>query len=591
MRFLKNVLATIVGLFLFFAILFFGFLILGMIIGAGGDSSQRISVKDNSVIYFDIDDIAVDHTPEIIIKDFPMFNESNPTGLTHILNAIEYAKTDDKIKGIVLSNAQNSLGMAQLKSLRDKLRTFKESGKFVVSYADTYTQQQYYLASVADTIYLNPVGEVDFKGLYTELLFMKDLQEKSGVKMEVIRHGKYKSAVEPYLENKMSEENRYQIKQLVTSMWDIFTTDVSQDRNIPVDQLNKIATEWGARNPKLAIENNIVDKVDYEDVFEEGIRKALGVDKDEKINSVELTDYVQYTLNKVNKKSDNRVAVIYAEGAIMPGEGSVKSIGEGYMRASLREAIKDDKIKAIVIRINSPGGSALTSDIIWREIELAKMKKPVVVSMGNVAASGGYYIACNANRIFAEPTTVTGSIGVFGSIPNFKNLTDRIGVYSDTVTTHKNAVTYSPFREMSDNFREKTTESINLVYDTFLDRVSKGRGMTVEEVHQIAQGRVWTGVQAKEIGLVDEIGGLEQALVYAMQLAGIEDYRVKNFPVFEKNLEDFFYENTVYPLAKARVDLIKEEIGIENYNLLNQIKDMNNRQGLQLLMPYQIIIK
>lgn len=591
MNFLKNVLATIVGLFLFFGILFFGFFILGMILGSGADEDEKISVKNNSVLYFDIEEISEDHIPEIHIKDFPMFNETTSVGLTHILNALEYAKTDDKIKGIVLSNTQTSLGMAQLKSLRDKLKAFKDSGKFIVSYADGYTQQQYYLASVADTIYLNPLGVVDFKGLYTELLFMKDLQEKSGIKMDVIRHGKYKSAVEPFLENKMSEENRYQIKQLVTSVWNVLVSDISEDRKVTVNELDKVATEWGARNPKLALENKIVDKVDYEDVFEAGIRKALGIEKDEEINSVELTKYARYALNRGSKKSDNKIAVIYAQGKIMPGEGSTQMIGEGYMRESLREAVKDDKIKAIVIRVDSPGGSALTSDIIWREIELAKAKKTVIVSMGNVAASGGYYIACNANKIFAEPTTVTGSIGVFGTIPNFKNLTDRIGVYSDTVTTHRNAIAYSPFREMDTNFREKTTESINLVYDTFLDRVSKGRGMSVEAVHEIAQGRIWTGLQAREIGLVDEIGGLEQALAYAAQMANVDAYKVKNFPVFEKTLEEFFYENTMLPLAKTRAELIKEEIGAENYQLLNQIKEMNQIKGIQLMMPYQIIIK
>ncbi len=592
MKFLSNVLATLVGLFLFFAILFFGFFLIGVLIGGNPDDAKRTSVKNNSVIVLDLDRITQDHSSQVLITDFPFFNDERYNGLVDILNAIDNAKTDSKIKGISMLNTETALGLAQTKALRDKLQDFKESGKFVVSYANYYTQGQYYLGSVADTVYINPVGQLDFKGLSSEILFFKDFQEKSGISMEVIRHGKYKSAVEPFLENKMSDENRLQMKELLDSTWETIVADISESRNISVDQLNDIANNLAARTPELAKSNNLIDKVVYEDHYQNGIKNALGLKMDEEYNTIDITDYATNVgIESKRKKSDDRIAIIYAQGQIMDGEGSPQIIGEGYVKKSLQDAVKDKNVKAIVLRVDSPGGSALASDIIWREIELTKKHKPVVVSMGNLAASGGYYIACNADRIFAEPATITGSIGVFGIVPNFRGLANRWGVYSDQVTTHENAAEYSPFQPMSESFREVLTESVENIYTVFLDRVAQGRNMSVEEVHEVAQGRVWTGTDAKRLGLVDEIGGLEDAISYAAELVEAEKHTVRNFPVFEKTLEEYITENSPFPLMKTKEELIKEELGEENYQIIQQIKNMNSQKGIQAIMPYHIIIK
>lgn len=592
MKFLSNVLATLVGLFLFFMIMFFGLFLIGLIMGGSADDSRRTIVKDNSVLVLDLERVSQDYSDKVVITDFPLLNSENYGGFIDMLNAIEAAKTDKKIKGISMLNTSSSLGLAQAKALRDKLEEFKESGKFVVSYANYFTQAEYYINSVADTIYLNPVGEMDFKGLASEIMFFKDFQEKSGIKMEVIRHGKYKSAVEPFLENQMSPANREQMSELLHSAWSTIVSDISISRNIPVDSLNSIADNLGARTPEMALDRKLVDKIAYEDEYHAGIRYALGVEKNKEYNTIDLTDYannVGISLRK--KKAPNKIAVIYAQGEIREGEGSPRIIGEGYMKQSLQEAVKDKDVKVIVIRVDSPGGSALTSDIIWREIELTRQHKPVVVSMGNVAASGGYYISCNADYIFAEPTTITGSIGVLGAIPNLSKFVNNLGIYTDQVGTHKNSRGYSVFQPMDETFRKVTTESIEQVYVTFVNRVAKGRNMTFEQVDEIAQGRVWTGIDAKRLGLVDEIGGLDDAIAYAADLVDIDDYVVKNFPVFKRTFEEYFMDRTPFFMVKTKEQMIREEVGEENYQILQRIKDINSRKGIQAIMPYEIIIR
>jgi protease-4 len=479
------------------------------------------------------------------------------------------------------------MGMAQTKAVRDALLDFKKSKKFIVSYADVLVQKEYYLQSVADTMYLNPVGEMEFKGLSTEVMFYKDLQEKAGVKMEVIRHGKYKSAVEPFLENKMSDANREQITSLLGSVWNNMLQEVSTSRNIPVVRLNEIADGLLAETPELAKAEKLIDKIGYLDQYENGIKKALKVKADKDYNKVDIQDYVEKSKLKSNDAKD-RVAVIYAQGDIMPGEGSIDQIGEGSMRTAIKDAAKDKKVKAIVLRVNSPGGSALTSDLIWREIELAKKIKPVVVSMGNVAASGGYYIACNANTIFAENTTITGSIGVFGLLPNMTALSTRIGLATELVTTNNNGSNYSPFRTLDDKTRAKFQNGVERVYSTFVNRVAVGRKLTFAQVDSIAQGRVWTGEAALKIGLVDKIGGLDDAIIEAAKLGKTTDYKTRNYPEFDKDLEKMFQN---FPFAKTKQKVIVAEIGQENYDLLKKIKKMTGIQANQVLMPFEIIIK
>jgi protease-4 len=588
MRFLGNVLATIVGIFIFFMIFFFGIIIISAI---AGNSEDTVKVKENSIIELDLSKVSLDYAGKTNYKDFNYF-ESHHDGVTDILNAIEAAKTDDKIKGISILNNQSQLGLAQSKSVRDKLEEFKKLGKFVYAYANYFTQGEYYLNSVANQIYLNPVGEVDFKGLSSEILYMKELQEKSGVKFEVIRHGKYKSAVEPFLAQEMSPENREQMTVLLNSVWGTIVSDIAKSRKLTVAQLDVIANTLGARTPELALANKLVDKVAYEDEYHNMIRAKLKVDKKEKYNIVSITDYAKKAASTVEDYSkDDIIAVIYAQGEIAGGEGDVNVIGEGSIKRSLEEARKDDDVKAIVLRVNSPGGSALTSELIWREIEITKKVKPVVVSMGNYAASGGYYIAANADRIFAEPNTITGSIGVFGMLPNMNQLGKNIGINAEQVQTHANASGYSVFEPIDENFKGYVLESIEKTYATFLKRVADGRKMTTTQVDSIAQGRVWTGIDAHKLGLVDEIGGLEDAIKYAAKLGKTTSYRTENFPEYEKNFEDFLANFTGIAMFKTKEQLLKEQLGEEGFQMLEQIKRVKSRKGIQAIMPYEISIK
>ncbi|UUV20689.1 signal peptide peptidase SppA [Paenimyroides aestuarii] len=591
MNFLKNVLATFVGIILFCMMSFFLLLIVGVVASAGGSSSSSKSTKNNSVIKLDLADVTNDYGGSVYIEEFD-FRETNNDGLINVLQAIEYAKNDDKIKGISIENNSSSLGVTQRKAIMEQLEAFKKTGKFVVAYADYYSQGEYYLASVADTVYMNPMGSIDFKGLASEVLYMKDLQEKTGIHMEVIRHGKYKSAVEPFLQQTMSNENKEQLTVLLNSIWESYVGDISKNRKISVETLNNVATNLNARNANLALENKLIDKIAYLDQYHSGIKKALGIKTDEEINEIEILDYIKNThLNSSKIAAKDQIAVIFAQGEIQGGEGSVNTIGEKSINRALKEARTNDKIKAVVLRVNSPGGSALTSDIIWREIELTKKVKPVVVSMGDVAASGGYYIACNANRIFAEPGTITGSIGVFGMVPNFKKVADKFGVNAETVKTHENADGYSVFEEMSPKYRQTLTESIEIIYDTFISRVAVGRGIDKAKVDEMAQGRIWTGTMAKELGLVDELGSLDDAIAYAAKLVKTDDYKVKLYPEYEIELADLFRKFLGMSVSTAGQDAIKKEIGTENYELLQRMNYLKQSQGVQAMMPYHLSIK
>lgn len=586
MKFLGNVLATIIGIFIFFMLFFFGILIIGAIFGG---ESEGITVKSNSVIELNLEDIKNDYAGKFKDPWVNIFSDGKNIGLTDIISAIEEAKTDDDIKGISILNDESQLGMAQSKALRDALEDFKKSGKFVMAYANSYSQKEYYLNSVAKPIYLNPVGDMDFKGLSSEIMFFKDFQEKSGIKMEVIRHGKYKSAVEPFLENKMSDANREQTSALLNSIWNSVVTEISKSRNVSVAKLNEIANGLLARTPEMAKKEGLVDVIAYEDAYHNAIRNLLKVAKDEDYNKVNLLDYTKkVATTSKNTDADDKIAIIYAQGEIHSGEGDVDIIGEGSMRRSLQEARKDKNVKAIVLRINSPGGNALTSDLIWREVELTKKVKPVVVSMGNYAASGGYYIACNANKIFAENNTITGSIGVFGILPNFSQLTTKIGVHVEQVKTHENAANYSPFVPLDDKLKAVTLEEIEHIYKTFVTHVAEGRKMTFAQVDAIAQGRVWAGSEAVKIGLVDKIGGLNDAIQEAAILAKTKNYATQNYPEYEKNINDLLAN---LPFAKSKESFIKEEIGEENYKIMQEIKRLQSQKGVQAMMPFEINIK
>ena len=570
-------------------------LFLLMIIGAaiGGSVDNKFEIEKNSVLKLNLNEEMPDYAGKFDYGELNDLFKGNKkyNGLSNILEAIEYATTDSKIKGISIVNNNINAGMAQTKAIRDALIEFKKSGKFILAYSDVLGQKDYYLNSVSDAIYLNPVGALDFKGLATEVLYYKDFQEKYGVKMEVIRHGKYKSAVEPYLAQEMSDANREQISTFLNSIWSEMKTEIGLSRDISIEKLDLIADGLLARNAKKAVETKLIDKLIYIDEYNDIIKKKLNINKDDEYETVDIYDYAEHTSKKIKTntyKIKDEIAIIYAQGQIMYGEGDESTIGQGIINKSLKKAREDDDVKAIVLRVNSPGGSALASELIWREIELTKAIKPVIVSMGNLAASGGYYIACNADKIIAEPNTITGSIGVFGTLPNAYEFMNDIGINAEQVTTNKNSVDYSFFEPMQDEQREIIKEGVVDIYELFTNRVATGRGMKQEAVHEIAQGRVWTGTDALNIGLVDELGGLDLALQRAAEAAKLDTYKTQELPIYEKDFEKMFES---FGLIKTKEELLTEELGIQNYRILKKMKNITQMQGTQMLLPYDIEIK
>jgi protease-4 len=587
MKFLRNLVASIFGTLIALGLIFM--LFVGVVAVFG--ESEKVTVKNNSVLEINLEPLVKDYAPKSDDPFAELFNLGDKKlGLNEILNAIENAKSDENIKGLSIKTLGVNAGIAQMKAIRDKLLDFKEeSGKFVLAYGDFYDQRTYYLASVADSIYLNPMGQVDFIGLSTEILFYGDLQEKTGVKMEVIRHGKYKSAVEPFLYSEMSTENREQITSFLQSIWNEMVFDIAESRSLTAADLNAIADNLGGRNANMALENKLVDAIIYEDEYGDILEKATSnaEESSKKPNYISLSNYISTGKGRIISSAKDRIAVIYAQGEIIYGAGNEDIIGQDLIIDALKEARKASNVKAIVLRVNSPGGSALASELIWREIELTKEKLPVVVSMGDLAASGGYYIACNANHIFAEPTTITGSIGVFGIIPNVNELAKNVGINAEQVNTNKGA-TYSLFEPMSDNFRAVTTEGVEQIYTTFVQRVASGRNKSTEEVDAIAQGRVWSGAEALEIGLIDDLGNLDDAVQFAAELAGTTDYRVRNYPNYTYNLEDQL--NTI-PFMNTREKVLKSEMGDETYRLYQNVKQLTKTKGVQARMPFIMQIK
>ncbi|MGB3151569.1 MAG: signal peptide peptidase SppA [Maribacter sp.] len=586
MNFLRNFLASILGCMVAFGIIFIMFFVFVSLISTDEDS---VVVKDSSILEIQLQRPISDYTGSNDLDPFyGIFEESQ--GLDEILHAIVVAKDDERIKGISINNNFIIAGLAQIQTLRKTLLDFKNTGKFIYTYGDFYTQKDYYLASVADSIFLNPVGVLDFKGLSSEVLFFKDLQEKTGVKMEVIRHGKYKSAVEPFLENEMSDANRSQITALIQSLWNSMVSEISDGRGISEESLNVIADTLGGRSPKYAKMNGLIDDIVFYDEYENILRDALSYGKGDKINYITIDDYTKYSNKKVLKSGSDKIAVVFSQGEIFYGEGGPNVIGQGIINNALIKAREDKNVKAIVLRVNSPGGSALTSDIIWREVELTKAVKPVVVSMGNMATSGGYYIAAAADKIYAEPTTITGSIGVFGTIPNMSGLAKSIGINAEQVGTNTNSIDYSLFEPMKDEFRNTVEESIEETYGTFLQRVSKGRNISMERADSLAQGRVWSGVDAKRIGLVDELGTLEDAIAAAASMVELDEYGIKKLPKYKSGFERFM-EDLNGASAKIKENIIREEIGNEAHSILLEIKSVMKQKGVQARIPFMLNIK
>lgn len=590
--FFKTLLACILGCIIASFIIFF--ITLGGISALVSSSDKPIEVKPHSVLYIDLSERLADRSYErnpYASSNFSDLMDLNlkVLGLNDVLKAIEYAKTDDNIDGIFIEQSGFGGGMATLEEVRNALIDFKQSGKFILSHSDMYTQKSYYMASVADRLYLTPEGGLMWAGLGGELQFYAKAFEKFGVNMQVIRHGKFKSAVEPFMLDKMSPENREQNLTYMNSMWSHMLQGISKERNISVEDLNKYADNMefslmGFGGTQAIADKGMVDALIYRDQVLDTLKMLTQLEPKDDIKTVDIKKYIRAIKPDPSKlREKNKITVVYATGQINTGDGSEESIGSDKLSRTIRQARRDSSIKAIVLRINSPGGSALASEVIWREVALAKEVKPVVVSMGNVAASGGYYIAAPASAIVANPTTITGSIGVFAAIPNVNKTYGKLGITFDHVGTNKHTTSPSVVGEpLTAEERAVIQNGVEQCYSTFISHVAEGRGITTEQVDAIGQGRVWSGVNAKEIKLVDRFGGLKDAIALAAELAELESYKITELPKAKSMMEQM-----MSTLGQAKVSV---ELG-EFSTIYNRIKSMVAEPGLQALLPYEIEIR
>lgn len=581
--------ASVAGTLL--TLILFLFLVVGLVASLISKAEKdEVSVKENTVLVAKFDTPILDRSLTNPFEgfDFSSFKSNRPLGLNDVLNNIEKAAADPNIDGIYLELSEINAGMGNLEEVRNKLMEFKESDKFIISYAEYYSQSAYYLATVADQIYLNPDGMLMFKGLYSQLAFLKNMLEKIEVEPQIIRgrDNKYKSAVEPLMLEKMSEANREQMEAILTGIWGKMIAAISESRGIGIDELNRIADELEISNAMKALEHGFVDGLVYKDEILAELRSRTGKEDDDKIESVGIARYtrapdVRHDKSRVRIK--DRIAVVYAIGEISGGEGSDMSIGSDRIAKTIREARTNDKVKAIVMRVNSPGGSALASEVIRREVELAAAEKPFVVSMGNVAASGGYWISASADYIMADPTTITGSIGVFGVIPNMQGLfNNKLGITFDKVLSNKNADFVDVMEPLNPFQRQKIEHEVVRIYDEFLELVADARGMTVDEVDRIAQGRVWTGIDALKVGLVDELGGYEAAIAKAAEMAELGDqYRLLELPEQKDPFQQILSEMT----GQSRMKMLQRELG-EYYNYVEYMQQVSRMQGVQARLPF-----
>jgi protease-4 len=506
------------------------------------------------------------------------------TGLNNILDNLKKAKNDDNIEGIYLDLSDIPSGISTLDEIRDGLIDFKSSGKFIWAYSEGYSQKAYYLATAADKIYLNPQGMVDFKGLASEMVFLKGMLEKLDIKMQIIRHGKFKAATEPLFLDKMSAENRKQITKLIGDVWEKMVSGIADTRKITKDNLNLLADSLKIQTAEDALKYKFVDQLVYKDELLTLIKKQIKIDEKKKIQLVTMDNYTDVADTRKTPAGSNKIAVIYASGSIGGGEGDDQSIGSERISRAIRKAREDEKVKAIVFRINSGGGSALASDVIWREIDLARQVKPVVASFGDVAASGGYYIACAATKIIADPTTITGSIGVFGVVPNMEGLFNKkLGITFDWAMTNKNG-DYIPVMKPLSPFQTKLIQrDVDHIYDVFTGKVAKGRNLKQAQVDSIGQGRVWSGSDAKAIGLIDDFGGLTKAIQLAAELAKTKDYRLISLPEQKEWFEELLNQITGNdPSAK-----LKEALG-SDYRYYQYYKEIRDMKGIQARMLMDI---
>jgi protease-4 len=585
-EFFKYVLATIVGIF---AVSIIGFFLILILIGAIVASTEKqVSVENNSMLLIDLSNRLVDRAPNDPFEDFeiPGFSQIKSLGLDDITTSLKNAETDDRIKGVYLKLSMANGGIATVEEIRNLLKEFKKkSGKPIYAHADQMMmdQKSYYLATVADKIVVHPEASVDFRGLGGEMMFYKNALNKVGVEMQIVRHGKFKAAVEPFMLDKMSAENREQQLTYMTSLWNHMLKGISEERNVSIDQLNRLADDVQTFNKGMkAVTAGLVDEAKYKDEVLDDLRKIAGIEGTKGIPVINASKYADVPASDA-KFSRNKIAVIYASGDIGMSLGG-EMIDGNELSKEIRKVRQDSSYKAIVLRIDSPGGTVFDSETIWREVKLAAEQKTLVVSFGNVAASGGYYLSCAADKIVASPNTITGSIGIFGTIPNFGELlNDKLGITTDVVKTNKNADLLTLTRPMTETERNLLQRSIEEGYDTFISHVAEGRKMSKAQVDSIGQGRVWSGENAKQIGLVDDFGGLKEAIAMAAEIEGLDEYRTVDLPSLPDPFEELFKMGT----DNIRARFIRNELG-EKYRYYEYLKKMAGFNGIYARLPYDI---
>lgn len=589
--FLKFTLATVTGIILSSIVLF----IIGMVtlFGIVSTSDTETVVKKNSVMMLDLNGTLVERTQEspLGILSELFSDDSNTYGLDDILSSIKKAKENENIKGIYLQASMLGTSYASLQEIRNALLDFKESGKFIIAYGDSYTQGLYYLSSVADKVLLNPKGMIEWRGIASAPLFYKDLLQKLGIEMQIFKVGTYKSAVEPFTSTEMSPANREQVTAFIHSIWGQVTEGVSASRSLPVDSLNAYADRMLMFYPaEESVQCGLADTLIYRNDVRNYLKQWVDLKEDDRLPVLGLNDMINVKKNMPKDKSGNIVAVYYASGEITDYSGSSASeegiVGTKVIR-DLRKLKDNDDVKAVVLRVNSPGGSAFASEQIWHAVKELKTKKPVIVSMGDYAASGGYYISCVADTIVAEPTTLTGSIGIFGMIPNAKELSEKIGLTYDVVKTNK----FADFRNIMRPFNEDEKTLMQMMitqgYDTFVSRCAEGRNITKEAIEKVAEGRVWTGEAAKKLGLVDELGGIDTALEIAVKKAGIEGYTVVSYPAKQDFLSSLL---DTKPTNYVEAQILKSKLG-EYYQQFGMLKNLTERSMIQARIPFELNIK
>lgn len=589
-QFFKFVFATLVGLFLF---VFIGFLLLAGIAASAGKETKAI-VAANSVLKLDLNYAIPEKTNDNPFAGMSVFNlkpGKKAVGLTEIQESIAKAKTDDNIKGIYLQLGMNDNGLATLEVIRQSLADFRKSGKFVYAYGEVLNQKGYYLGTAADQIFINPNGGMELKGFGREIMYYKGMLDKLGIEVQDFHCGAYKSAIEPFVRTDMSEPNRIQLTSIYGDIYRQFITSIGKDRKIDTAELNTIVNNLLAENTQKDVELKLIDGALYYDEVLDKMKAKVGIDKKKDLEFVELGKYA--TTVEKNLESGNKIAVVYAQGDIVDGEGEDGEIGGEKFSKLIRKLRTDEKVKAIVLRVNSPGGSALASDVMWRELVLAKKEKPLVVSFGDVAASGGYYIACVGDRIFAQPNTITGSIGVFGLLPNAKKLfNEKLGITFDEVEVTKHGVLGGLTKPLDTEEAAFAQRNVERTYREFKERVANGRSQVKKEVNgvpfdtayveTIGGGHVYTGLQGIANGLVDEIGGLDAAIAYAAKKANLKDYRTKAYPE-----EKSFAEKLTESFSDAKMQLVKEQLG-EQYEVYKTIEYLKKTKGIQMRMVYDL---